>query len=98
MAGKKSLIWFTQSGGPDADGMHHLAELNDQLGSKAVTVVVVLVDLQEPQPWLGEWRDGFGRPDWKVAPDEPGGLSAKAHDPALETKVLLDEHGSVIDT
>jgi hypothetical protein len=68
------------------------------LGSKAVTVVVVLVDLQEPQPWLGEWRDGFGRPDWKVAPDEPGGLSAIAHDPALETKMLLDEHGSVIDT
>ncbi|TCO59284.1 hypothetical protein EV192_104125 [Actinocrispum wychmicini] len=98
LAGKKSLIWFTRSTCPDSVGMQLIAGLDDKLGGKAFTVVVVLVDVDEPSPWLVGWRDGFGRPDWKVAPNKPGDLSAKVNSPSLETKVLLDEQGNVIDT
>jgi len=98
LAGTKSLIWFTRSTCPDSEGMQGVAGLDDELSGKAFTIVVVLVDLHEPAPWLDEWRDSFGRPDWKVAPEEPAGLWAKHGEPGLESKFLLDEQSTVIDT
>lgn len=97
LAGKKTLIWFTDSSCPDADGVQQTAQLDDKLGGQAFHVMAVLVNLRESSPELGEWRDAFGRPDWLVAPDSRGDLTTKVHLQALETKFLLDEHGTVVD-
>jgi hypothetical protein len=97
LAGKKTLIWFTDSSCPDPDGLTRTAALDDELGGQAFTVLAVLVNLRAPSPTQREWRDAFGRPDWLIAPDERGALSTKVGGRALETKFLLDEHGTVLN-
>jgi AhpC/TSA family protein len=97
LAGKKALIWFTDSSCPDPDGLARTAELDDELGGQTFTVLGVLVNLREPSPAEREWRDAFGRPDWLVGPDERGELSSKVGLRTVETKYLLDEHGTVLN-
>lgn len=97
LTGKKTLIWFTDSSCPDPDGLTRTAGLDDALGGQAFTVLAVLVNLRTPSPAQRQWRDAFGRPDWLVGADENGQLSSKVGLRALETKFLLDEHGTVLN-
>lgn len=97
LAGMKTLVWFTDSSCPDADGIARTAALDDQLGRHGFRVLAVLVNLRQPSPLASEWRDAFGRPDWLVTADEQGALSTAVKLPAVETKFLLDEHGTVLN-
>jgi hypothetical protein len=44
-----------------------------------------------------QWRDVLGRPDWLVTADQGGAVSASVAIRIPETRVLLDEHTTIID-
>ena len=36
---------------------------------------MVFLDQRSPSSMLAAWRDAFGRPDWRIAPDRDGAVS-----------------------
>jgi cytochrome oxidase Cu insertion factor (SCO1/SenC/PrrC family) len=97
LAGRKAIVWFTDSTCvPCQLGAVQVARLDDQLGGEAFHVVAVFVNPAEPTGALRAWRARYARPDWQVALDEQG-LANTLRLRYLDTKVLLDEHGMILD-
>lgn len=98
LAGKTSLIWFTDSAcAPCQSGAVKVREVDDAYGGGAFEVVAVFVNPSEPESSLRSWRDTYARPDWRTAYDADGVLSGKIGLKHLDTKYLLDERGAVVD-
>ncbi len=98
LTGKPSLVWFSDSSCPDVNGLRRVAGFDDETGGHALRVVMVLLDQRAPSSRLAGWRAAFGRPDWLITPDRDGAVSAAAGVRMPETKFLLDEHATIIDT
>jgi hypothetical protein len=90
-------VWFAVSSCPDVDGLHRIAALDEETGGQALQIVMVFLDQRSPSAMLAAWRDAFGRPDWLIAPDEDGAVSAAAGVRMPETKMLLDAHATIVD-
>lgn len=97
LTGKPTLVWFSDSSCPDVDGVRRIAGLDEETGGHDVQIFMVFLDQRSPSSMLADWRDAFGRPDWLIAPDRDGAVSAAAGVRMPETKILLDEHATIID-
>jgi hypothetical protein len=97
LRGKPTLVWFSDSTCPDVDGVGRVARLDEETGGDALQILVVMIDQRAPGPLLAAWRDAFGRPDWMIAPDREGVVSAAAGVRRPETKFLLDERTMIVD-
>lgn len=94
LIGKLSVVWFTTSICiPCQVGALEVARMNEA----DLNVLVVFVDPQEPASALTDWREDFGRPDWRVALDSRSTLSAAVGLQYLDTKFLLDERGTILN-
>jgi thiol-disulfide isomerase/thioredoxin len=97
LGGRKSIIWFTDTTCvPCQLGAVQVARLDDQLGGDAFGIVAVFVNRNEPTEALTAWRARYARPDWRVALDQQG-LANTLRLRYLDTKFLLDEHGTILD-
>jgi hypothetical protein len=97
LTGKPTLVWFAVSSCPDVDGLHRIARLDEETGGHALRILMVFLDQRSPSAMLAAWRDAFGRPDWLIAPDRDGAVSAAAGVRMPETKILLDAHATIVD-
>jgi cytochrome oxidase Cu insertion factor (SCO1/SenC/PrrC family) len=98
LAGKTSIIWFTIKGCiPCEQGAPKVAAVDDESGGKALNVLVVFIDPKESMSTLTQWRDQFGRPDWKVGLDSQNALTNAVKVQYLDTKFLLDERGKILN-
>jgi len=92
--GKPAIIWFTTSYCvPCQVGARVVAKLDDELGGRAFTVLVLFVDPNESPAELRGWRGQFARDDWMVALD--GTLANRVALRYLDTKYLLDRAGAI---
>jgi hypothetical protein len=97
LTGKPTLVWFAVSSCPDVDGLHRIAGLDEETGGHALQILMVFLDQRWPSSTLAAWRGAFGRPDWLIAPDRDGAVSAAAGVRMPETRILLDEHATIVD-
>ena len=98
LAGKNSLMWFTDAAcAPCQIGAVKVRQLNDELADRAVRVVAVFVNPNEPKSALASWRENYAGEDWGIALDSAARLSSSVDLRALDTKFLLDEKGKVLD-
>ena len=97
LTGKPTLVWFSDSTCPDVDGLHRVASLDDETGGQGLQILMVFLDQRVSSSTLGAWRGAFGRPDWLIAADRDGALSAAARVRMPETKILLDERATIVD-
>jgi len=97
LTGKPTLVWFAVSSCPDVDGLRRIAALDEESGGRALRILIVFLDQRSGRSTLDAWRDAFGRPEWLIAPDRDGAVSAAAGVRMPETKFLLDEHAMIVD-
>jgi MerR family mercuric resistance operon transcriptional regulator len=97
-SGRPSIVWFTDAACvPCQLGAVKVAQLDDQLGGHAFSVVTVFVNPHEPLAALTAWGDRYAQPDWTVALDARGALSSTVRLQYLDTKFLLDADGRIFD-
>jgi Redoxin len=97
LRGKPTLVWFAVSSCPDVEGLHRVARLDEETGGHALQIVMVFLDQRAPSSMLAAWRNAFARPDGLIAPDRDGAVSTAAGVRMPETKMLLDEHTTIVD-
>lgn len=97
LTGRPTLVWFAVSSCPDVDGLHRIVRLDEETGGHTLRILMVFLDQRSPSSMLAAWRHTFGRPDWLIAPDRDGAVSAAAGVRMPETKILLDEHATIVD-
>ncbi|MGH3875882.1 MAG: TlpA family protein disulfide reductase [Actinophytocola sp.] len=98
LAGEKSLVWFTDAAcAPCQVGAVKVRQLNDELADRAIKVVAVFVNPNEPKSAIASWREQYAGKDWGVALDSAARLSTSVDLRALDTKFLLDEKGKILD-
>ncbi|MBE8519203.1 redoxin family protein [Amycolatopsis sp. H6(2020)] len=99
IAGKKTLIWFVDAATcptcPSAAAQ--MGKVLDGLGSGAPHVLAVFVNPAESETALTEWRTTYGRPGWTVALDPGSRLAQQIHLQCLDTRVIVDEKGTILD-
>lgn len=98
LAGEKTLVWFTDSAcAPCQVGAAKVRKLNDELKDRAIRVVAVFVNPNEPDSALETWRARYAGADWAVARDSSAELSASVGLKYLDTKFILNELGKIVD-
>lgn len=100
LRGRDTILWFTTTYCvPCQEGALAYQPVAQQLGSAAPRMLFVFVDPQEPNSALLDFRTRFGLPDWLMALDSDG-LAQRASVQVLDTKIFVDETGTVanIDT
>lgn len=96
LRGKPSIVWFTTTYCvPCQIGARVVSRLDDELGGKAFSVLVVFVDPGETVSDLTSWRAQFGNPDWLVALDTDLALAEAVELRFLDSKFLLDKNGRI---
>lgn len=97
LRGSDAILWFVTSYCVTCQlGASKYRSLDEELGDKAPTMLFVFMDPQEPDAALREFRTKFGLPQWAMAMDTDQ-LAQRAGVQALDTKIFVDETGTVRD-
>ncbi|MGH3757651.1 peroxiredoxin family protein [Actinophytocola sp.] len=98
LTGKKTLVWFTDAAcAPCQVGAVKVRKLNDELKDRAIRVVAVFVNPNEPEAALASWRDKYAGAEWAIALDSAAKLSTSVNLRFLDTKFILDARGTILD-
>jgi cytochrome oxidase Cu insertion factor (SCO1/SenC/PrrC family) len=96
LKGKPTIVWFTTTWcTPCQIGAKKVAQLQKELGTDKLNVLVFFVDPRESENDLRNWRSQFANPDWKLVLNN--GLAEKIGIRYLDSKYLLGNDGVIED-